>query len=293
MTLRDIRYAVRKNPGNKVIKVLCPFHEDTTPSMAVYPDGTFCFVCRKFETGPQFLERIGNTGAALPERAPSTYKKNRAQGWVAPSYLQLNAYTYHALLADADSPRHHRMQWFIDRGIFRMTIKEFQLGHTGTEFSIPVWNNGEITGLRYRLDEEYHDRESLKRIKYFQETGQPVLLFRPRPRQGPVVICEGELDALALSQYGYDTVTSTGGSGSLHVECSPDALGVNWAYVATDDDAAGDEAYARLSNVYNHPLPRVRWPVGKDISEAILAIDAQRKKDVIEEWLEEAEGWIA
>lgn len=293
MVLRDIRYAVRKNPGNRVIKVICPFHEDTSPSMAVYPDGTFCFVCRAFETGEQFLERINNDGATLPERTPSTYrKKNRGRDWVAPLHLKNMAESYHVTLISPDSPRHHKIQWYIDRGIHRPTVKKYKLGHTGTAFSIPIWNNGEIAGLRYRLDEEYHDEDELKRTKYFQESGQPILLYRPNPGAGPIVVCEGELDALALSQYGYDTVTSTGGSGSLHLECTREALGVDWVYVATDDDTAGAEAYAKLCHAWGNILPRVRWPRGKDVSEALLAIDALHKRDVIEEWLAEAEEWM-
>ncbi len=205
--MKDIRYALRESPGKGVIKIICPFHEDTQPSMAVYDDGTYCFVCGGKETSEEFLKRLEFDGATLPDAEPrQRHKAGAGKGWVASSSLRAEVVAYNHILMDASSPRHHKVDWFVDRGIWRTTVKERLLGHTGTRFVIPVWYGETLTGLRYRLDDEYHDEDTMKRSKYFNPPGQPGLLYRPNSGNGTIVVCEGELDALMLSQYGIDAV---------------------------------------------------------------------------------------
>lgn len=286
----DIRYALgRENVTTRAIKVLCPYHDDTSPSMAVYADGTKCFACGATETPDVFLRRVGVDGSTLPSVNYDTQRRSRTSStpYNPGAELLTQVEIYHALLMDEDSPRRDKIQWFQDRGIFYHTILRRKLGHTGTCFTIPVWYGDTITGIRFRLDEEYATPEKIKQMKYFPPAGQPILLYRPAPRQGTPIITEGELDALVLSQYGFDAITTTGGNLSLHKFLTPERLKMETITVAVDMDEGGDRAYENLCEVWKQELPRLPMPDGMDVTNYILSIPSLDKRRILENKMEE------
>jgi hypothetical protein len=242
--------------------------------MAVYPDGTKCFVagCGAHETADEFLTRIHHTGEGLPALDPdyTRAKKERRANYKPEPSLLAKIEAWHRTLVDPQSPRHDRIVWLLNRNLSRQTIERYKLGHTGTKLTIPVWQGDTIVGVRFRLDPNFADGGQLKVYKYTTPTGQPALLFRPNPRGRSLVIVEGELDALLLGQFGYDAVTTTSGADTLGSMCGPDTLKGKEPLVAVDNDKAGDAAYLDLCRTWGRELRR--WTSEhKDITDATIA----------------------
>ena len=243
--------------------------------MHVYPNGTFCFVCWRGETAEAFLQRLGTDGAGLPERDPDYQKQkreSRARYRPDPS-LEARVEMWHQTLVDEESPRRTRMGWLLDRGLSIQTLRRWKLGHTGSEFTIPIWQGETLVGARLRLDPLYHE-DIAGHNKYKPWTwGQPILVFRPNPQGKVTVITEGELDALLLAQHGYDSITTTGGARSLAEFITPESVRRE-PIVCVDNDRDGYRAYADLCARWGRELPRWKSEY-KDISEAV-----QNREDI-------------
>jgi hypothetical protein len=161
-------------------------------------------------------------------------------------------------------------------------VQRFLIGHTGYRFSIPVWYGRDMVGIQYRADPLYADPEE---EKYLSPPGSKTAIARPNPSGRPSAVCEGLLDAYLLAQYGIDAVTTTGGAGSL-VLVLRERLS-SPCLVMTDLDEAGEAAWRSLSQ--RRPgLVRVRWPEGKDITEALVGISGHKRAEQLFRWIQEA-----
>lgn len=304
---RDLRHAFNVPVyGTGPIKVSCldPEHEDDTASFAVYPDHAYCYgLCSRYFGFKEVLEILGIEADELPE-APIIEK---AEPYQPADDLIANLWSWHLTLMSPESPRHRRRRWLDRYGLWDETLERYQIGHTGTMFSIPIWRGKEILGVRFRLDPDYHSEKELKKSKYTQPRKQPGLLFRPNPEGEITIVTEGEFDALCLAQYGYDAVTATTGSGSLHKlvtrqELLKDKRFIKTPiYIATDDDKdkvksaadkkknVGERAYERICEAWGQRLPRVRFWVGKDISEELIQFHPAARSQHMRALLAEAD----
>lgn len=271
----DIRTLIAKPKGDELFFIECPFHKDTgRPNMAVYPDGTKCFRCGASETASEFTERAKNQRIELAKRGG----QNRAD---ASAFEPWMVDVYHRILMNQ---REHRIQWFCKRGIWRSTVEKHRLGHTGEKFVIPVWDSfWNLHGAQYRIDPEYFPADVYYDEgppKYLSPKGQKALVYAPGARnKGPVIICEGQLDALLLSQMHYNAVTTTGGAGSLATMLV--GMRGTGIYVATDRDQAGDQAYFDILLRYPN-AKRIPLPEGMDVTDYLIQFDPEERNDA---WL--------
>lgn len=252
--------------------VACPFHDDSTPSLALYPDHAYCFAgCGKISYAqlPAWIRDQAQAGERRREQTSGSPVKGVPTGRL----LSQLALWHQVLLTDQGA-----LGWLSRRGIDLSLVTRYQLGHTGEHFVIPVWQGSRITGVRFRRDERFQPDGP----KYLSPAGQPVLVFRPRPDGFPCVVVEGELDALLLVQLGVDAVTTTGGAGSLAKTLGPLLRGRR-ILVATDQDAAGDaaaQALATYAQVY-----RVRWQGAKDVSELLAPLSLPQRIALVQDWI--------
>lgn len=182
-------------------------------------------------------------------------------------------------------PRRDRGVYLLDRGLFLQTLRQQRIGHDGERFTIPVWNadRSQLLNVKFRTDPRYADPDA---PKYDQPRGVPTSIYRPNAGGDPVVICEGEFDALALAQLGCDAVTSTAGAGNLAALLRHERLRPP-VYIATDQDDAGEEAARALTAAFP-AARRLRWAGANDVSEALT--DSPSPSATVRAWLMNAEG---
>lgn len=262
--------------------VRCPFHDDSTPSLALYGDHAYCF-------GGCGLVPLEWLPEGYLERAKEEAERERREGkskGLPPGDLAVLVEVWHWQLLEG--PRRHRLSWLAQRGLDEVAAKRFKLGHTGAWFVIPVLDSAakeepplsgpKVQGVRFRRDDLYAEEEA---PKYRSPKGQSSLLFRPNPGGWPLVVCEGEFDAMLLALAGCDAVTSTAGAGGLVRDL--ERAGIlrwfrrrgEWLEVATDLDPAGEQV-ARALEARGIRVHRWAWDGGKDISEVLSGLPRER-----------------
>lgn len=253
----------------------CPFHDDSTPSLAIYETHAYCF---------------GGCGRIdLAALEPGLLERSREQGKLgqpADQRWQRLFHLWHWNLLEG--PMQFRQLVLAKRGITRGMLQRYRVGHTGQWFVIPVWDGRRVTGVRFRRDDLFLGEEA---PKYRNPRGQGCLLFRPSPGRGPVVICEGELDAMLLVELGCDALTPTAGA-----KATGDVLRVLprycEVYVATDQDEAGEQAWELLRQKLGQRARRWRWRQGKDVSEALLLLPREQWHQWVRERIRDASSRV-
>lgn len=118
--------------------------------------------------------------------------------------------------------------------------------------------------------------------KYMYEKGASVSLYGIDHLSDDIVICEGELDALALLSCGINACTSTGGSMSFQEEWAPLFDGKNVTIMYDNDDAgirgAVKTAFIIKKFTYRWVPPRL----GKDVSDVLIQTDHDTLKQIMQ-----------
>jgi twinkle protein len=138
--------------------------------------------------------------------------------------------------------------------------------------AIPVWGGDGWATIKYRTVPPAERR-------MFRWAGTPSALFRAPGETldpgKPIVIVEGELDAIALCAYGHtNVVSSTTGASGTWVDEWLDQLGENSQVVlAMDADEAGESGAQRLAKTIGlHRCSRAKPPSDhKDWNDALIA----------------------
>lgn len=195
-------------------------------------------------------------------------------------------------------PKH--MEWITARGIDPKLAEKFGLETVQREgkawLAMPYREGGETINHKYRRTGEKDFR---------METGKPLLLYNadilndPKVRSGqaPVVITEGEMDAIAVEQAGHPYVVSVpGGAPSKATDDLDNAKRYEWVdrhadqlakvkqfVIAADDDQAGwnlrTDLVALLGadrcKFVEHPFP------SKDLNDVLVDFGPERVVECI------------
>ena len=284
----------------------CPFHDDHNPSLVVDPVSRRwrCYPCGiggdvaeliKRRLGLSFPEAVAYlTGrqylSVATKPRPSPQPRPAPKPPAGPSGMPLEAALF--LVAEAEArlwrPEGYEALAYLTgpRRLTLGTIKAAGLGWTpradGVAWKpaglvIPWRDSGRLARVKVRPDEDWRMSfsEDRRPPKYLEAFGGRPSLYPGRHviRPGrPLVIAEGELDALLLGQEldGLASVVTLGGIASSKPE--PAVLGSMlfarpW-FVATDADRAGDKAAAAWEWTR---AERVKPPEGKDWTDSAKA----------------------
>jgi 5S rRNA maturation endonuclease (ribonuclease M5) len=254
----------------------CPLHDDNKRSASLNTERGvwFCQACELGGSVAMLIKQMKELGAEEPsndsgedykqeEREPFPYNDNHVRAWVAS--LHANA---------------RQREDFIDRrGIASEVLDEYEIGWDDRSgaYTIPVRDhNGNLTNIRfYQLD----PADERRKIWGVKGHGEPSLYpVDHLLEEDPIIICEGELDALVTWQYGFNTITRTGAADVWKPEWSKHFAGRE-VYLCHDADAKGQKANAKIrqllksvaSAVYEITLPyEVSEKHGKDLSDFFL-----------------------
>lgn len=250
-------------------KGLCPFHEDTVPSMSVEPNkGLFnCHACGAAGSVFDFYARKHGTTFTAAVQAVSKFAGVEPTApTVELKRPTFNGQTVHNWWVNLRrSPE--KLQYLYDRGITDDTINAEMLGWTGRRYSIPI--RGEENRV---LNAKLYDPDAAAGDKmHWAVAGTAASLYVPMlvrvgmtaPASSTGVVVEGEFDALVGADQGLRTYSGTGGAGTWKKEWN-DAL-PSKVVVLYDADEAGRKGAgqaARTIAASHRSVLVASWPEG-------------------------------
>lgn len=166
-------------------------------------------------------ESKGSIAAALRARSgqPSRSSTRRE-----PDELPTQAWLDGCAAALRSSAHRETRQYLIDRGIESDTLDYWGVGYSLTRdfgpypntpgLLFPVYDaSGQPVAVKIRPHPRRPITRSGKELKSLNLRGLPAALYpAPSEGKGPLIVCEGEIDALLLWQLGYSVVTSICGT---------------------------------------------------------------------------------
>lgn len=187
------------------------------------------------------------------------------------------------------------------RGLWTKTVDHFEIGWDkgSLAYTIPVRDSsGALVNVR-----RYQLRPPAGRRKVWGVSGhnKPQLypwsaLLKARENDEPIILCEGEMDALITNQYGFRAITKTAGASTWEQGWSASFKGLR-VYVCHDMDSAGQNANRKIARslvragVEDVHIVRLPYPVndkhGKDLTDWWLDHDMDR--DAFRRLLEDAQ----
>lgn len=263
-------------------KIHCPFHQDNTPSMHIYDDGGFkCFSCgrhgdvldfvgyfhfgQSYDPSTHFTEVVDRLAGIKIAPLPANTVKPKPE---TTKQLSINLET---ILDWHDSMPANRREYWLKRGLFDKTIDEFFLGWDGKRYTIPATYRLVPFACKRRQSEIDDGIDA----KYISITGSRSGLFNADClwTTDKVVICEGEIDAMLLNQWGFPAVSSTAGAGTFKEKWAELFLFVPKIWILYDNDEAGRKGETLVHSILRR-AKIVRYPQGIKDAGDLFSKDA-------------------
>ncbi len=172
-------------------------------------------------------------------------------------------------LAESSAPINYLMN---ERQLELPTLQRFKIGVQGDEIAFPYWREGEVIFVKYLKLERNNGKKQMR----VEANCEPCLFgWQTIPEfASSVTICEGEIDAMTLWQYGFPalSVPFGGGKGDKQrwIEYEYDRLNqFDEIFVCMDNDDAGNEAALEIiDRLGAHRCRLVKLPL-KDANECL------------------------
>ncbi len=230
-------------------KVVCPFHDDHSPSCHIYPDSYHCFSCGAHGDALDWTKQVHNLTTAESIRrlqqsvggfiSPAAPRPVRAQKPV-PTFRPvdpeaLKAHHLRAAQLDYVPARMQGRSFSVD------DLRSLQFAAYGEDAVFPIPGpDGRILALKRR----YSEPRDGQRYRYTTlGHGCPAWCSPGFTERGEVLVVEGELNAMAcfLARPELAVMGVAGTNGPLHLE----ALQSRTVYVYADGDPVGQKARDR------------------------------------------------
>ena len=231
----------------------CPAHEDRNPSLGIRQgDKGILVTCYAGCSTAQIVDAMGLSLADLFQDSlllPKPIPKKVKAVPVVPEYV-VESYQKRLTTAARRYLRQHRM-------IERRVIERYRIGLESPRYTLPIPEKGRYVDIRRWLRPE--KREDTPKILSWKTGYGGARLYPEDQLQEPtVVLCEGELDALALISCGIPAITLTSGAATWPQSASK-ALQGHRVYILMDNDEAGIEgAKKRRQELPESTL--LQWP---------------------------------
>jgi hypothetical protein len=235
------------------VYIYCPMHPDVNrPSMRVYEGGAYCFTCGTYLSREKLLRHISDVDPELityTKLMKTQNKRLRARPTLRKEEIAVLAKMAHENLTSS------QRRFYRSRGLYDATVERYRLGHYGMGYTLPVLtaeDDATVETLRFRRDDEQSFDEHWAPPKYWGVRGSNELMVYPfpiAPTTAPVILTEGEFDALILRQEGFRAFSFTNGAQSWKRIKDWSRLLPTGApiLVQYDNDAPGREAATGLA----------------------------------------------
>ena len=154
-----------------------------------------------------------------------------------------------------------------------MRVKAVRHPAIGDAAAFSYLRNGEPYAAKFRtIDKQFRSTQGVTRGLYNADD-----LFRLKSL--PIVICEGEIDALSCMQAGFDRAvsvpdgwTAEGSKTDALIEAETALRDSPYVIVAADNDEAGESLPRTVANLLRgHDVRWARWPDGcKDPNDVLV-----------------------
>jgi len=267
--------------GNKGLKFLCPFHNDSNPSFIFSTiKGTgHCFACKEqasLERVIAALEQISLNEAEKQVAGCFKVVKHdvavRKPSVTDVSLSQLN--DWHSKLGTD-----LRLNTLIARWGWNAEVQsKYMLGVTENKLVIPMFEGETLVGIKY-----YSPGSSS--VKYQNHPGStPCCWPLENLREDIVFLVEGEKDCLTMLSAGFNAVTFTTGAGSVPKDYIRFFAGKD-VYIIYDIDEAGRKGAVTVANTLACAT--------KKLHIVDLPLDGIPKGDLTDAYMEDPEGFVA
>jgi twinkle protein len=161
-----------------------------------------------------------------------------------------------------------------ERKLTRETVLAFKISRRGEEIVFPYWREGELILLKYIKLERVNGKKQV----LASPNCEPCLfgwhLIPANNRK--ITLCEGEIDAMSLHQYGYPALSvpfgGGGGDKQKWIEYEYERLAIfNEIYLCFDNDNVGRETIIELVNRLGRHRCRIVTLPKKDANECLQA----------------------
>lgn len=169
-------------------------------------------------------------------------------------------------------------QWLNNRTITDDIIVRYGISWNGLRLVIPVCDEkGNFLFNKYRRDPDNTLGE-----KYLYDKGSSATLYGSHfiDKEKSIIICEGELDVLALTSKGFQAVSSTGGSKTFKKEWV-DWFGDNEVYICYDTDQPGIEGALKVHSLIENSKIISLPKEFKDVTDFFMAGKSKEDFDVL------------
>lgn len=308
----------RRNYGAYVLDC-CPFHDDSSPSFLIWPDR---FECKAGCGSGGIVEWTVRTQGCTKDEAIRQLRQGLPD-YIEPvkrvepkkevgELDQSLALRYHLQLGEGE--RHY----FYNRGLTDESINRWELGYGtppsgGAErFSIPIRDiKGLLVNVRFRRDDRCPecgalDTREIDKSTHLFQCDYCEHQWRAHPAKfigipgandarlfnvgclkdaSSVFICEGEMDAIRLSQEGYNAVSGTSGAPTFPASWAVLFLHTSRVYTVYDNDEAGKSGSKSVVEV----IPKCRVIELPDGIKDVTDYFANHNREEFEELIQQAD----
>jgi len=243
---------VKSGHGHWTAHCPMPEHPDSEPSLRidVAPDWADRLVT-KFHCkgcGANGVDVLGAIGLAhcqqiVFHRGTEFYRQPKERAHPLPDRLRIRAWMNY--LDGSPSLRGYLVN---ERGLTRRTIRQHHIGFDeGREcYVLPVYEGARLVNLR----RYFPGQPAGQKMRHLQGHGSPPRLYPSVPSgRGPVVVAEGEWDALVARRNGLLAVSGTHGADTWQPEWSAALEDRHVAFVYDCDKAGREGAFAAAALV--------------------------------------------
>ena len=251
-----IQSVVEKFTGQPVEKhkIFAPWRQESTPSVHIYDDGKwwdfgagiggdvidfvgYYFFGTGYNPDVHFTEVVDRIGGLDIRPLPAQITRP------APPKPKLTISLEQCIDWHTTMPTPRRAYWH-SRGLSDATIDSYFLGWDGKRYTIPLLYRLVPFGIKRRQSDIADGIDA----KYIMQTGSRAGIFNADVlwTADTCVICEGEIDAMLLTQHGYRAVTSTAGANTWKEDWARFFTHVRDIYLLFDNDEAGKEGAAKV-----------------------------------------------
>jgi len=208
--IRDILPQAKSYSG--YISGICPFHNDSKPSLMVYPDGFFrCLGCGTVGSFEKLYRALTGRNASRVIPVVEDFK---------PPRLPTDLTEQEDLVEKAhySLTRFEQLRWYLENRGVDGRIEACRLGWYRGWYVIPIYSKtGEYQGMMLRAGASIQKATGMRFVQPF---GQKPMMYCPDwsllESAKSIAIVFGMFDALALSELRIPVVTSIGGQDSFN-----------------------------------------------------------------------------